>query len=163
MLYYEDLEIGYRYGIEAPESAPYCLHEVTAEEIISFAERWDPRPQHVDREAAGASTFGGLIASGAHGFALWTRLALAAAAATDRIAIVAGLGSEFRLPAPIRPGDVLSLSVEITSKRPSSSRPDAGILTAHHEMSNQRKQIVLVNRAVSLVTRRLDRVDPASH
>ena len=92
---------------------------------------------------------------------MWTRLALAAAAASERIAIVAGLGSGFRLPAPIRPGDVLSLSVEITSKRTSSSRPDAGILTAQHEMSNQHKQIVFVNRAVSLVTRRPDRgLDP---
>lgn len=120
---------------------------------MTFARTWDPRPQHTDPEAARATPFGGLIASGAHAFALWTRLALEAAAANEPIAIIAGLGSEFRLAAPIRPGDLFGLDVEITDKRQSRSRPDAGIVTASHAMSNQRGEVVFQNRAVSLVQR----------
>ncbi|MAG33736.1 MAG: dehydratase [Deltaproteobacteria bacterium] len=153
MLYYDDLTIGYCYGIQAPAAAPYGNHEVTAEQIIAFAQSWDPRPLHTDPEAARTSTFGGLIASGAHTFALWTRLALDAARESEPIAILAGLGSEFRLAAPIRPGDILDLRVEIASMRPSRSRADAGIVTAQHSMSNQRGETVFDSRAVSLVGR----------
>src|SRR5258708_20016298 len=41
-------------------------------EIVDFARRYDPQPFHIDPAAAGASPFGGLIASGIHSFAaLW--------------------------------------------------------------------------------------------
>ncbi|MFK7895316.1 MAG: MaoC/PaaZ C-terminal domain-containing protein [Myxococcota bacterium] len=154
MLYFEDLKIGYRYGLDAPAAPPYGPHQVTREQIIEFGEQWDPRPQHVDEAAARETTFGGLIASGAHAFALWTRFALETANKTERIAIIAGLGSDFRIAAPIRPDDVLSLQVEIVAKRESQSRPDSGIVTAEHALSNQSGVVVLTNRAVTLVSKR---------
>ena len=157
MLFFEDLAVGYRYGIKSPSRAPYGLHEVTEQEIIAFAERWDPRPQHVDPRAAAETRFGGLIASGAHGFALWTRLALEAGARSEPLAIIAGLGSEFSVSAPIRPGDRFDLDVEIVAKRPSKSRPETGLITARHRLSNQTGVVVIENRATSLVERRPSR------
>lgn len=154
MLFYEDLSIGYRYGIQAPNAAPYGFHQITAEQIVAFGRLWDPRPQHTDEDAARESSFGGLIASGAQAFAIWTRLAFEAGNASEPIAIIAGLGSEFRISAPIRPGDVLSLRVEITDLRVSRSRPETGILSALHEMTNQSSAKVFENRAISLVSRR---------
>jgi len=38
---------------------------------VEFAQRFDPQPFHVDPEAAKASPFGGLIASGWHTTALF--------------------------------------------------------------------------------------------
>lgn len=154
MLFYEDLSIGYRYGIQAPDAAPDDFHRITAEQIVAFGQLWDPRPQHTDEQAARESPFGGLIASGAQAFAIWTRLAFEAGQASEPIAIIAGLGSDFRLHAPIRPGDVLSLSVEVTDLRASRSRPETGILCALHEMTSQTGQKVFTNRATSLVSRR---------
>jgi acyl dehydratase len=37
---------------------------VTQQEIVEFAERYDPQPFHVDAAAAAAGPWGGLIASG---------------------------------------------------------------------------------------------------
>ena len=125
--------------------------DFTPEAHIAFAQRWDPRPQHVDPRAAAETRFGGLIASGAHGFALWTRLALEAGACNEPLAIIAGLGSEFSVSAPIRPGDRFDLDVEIVAKRPSKSRPETGLITARHRLSNQTGVVVIENRATSLV------------
>jgi acyl dehydratase len=38
----------------------------TREDIIAFARQFDPQPFHLDDEAAKASVFGGLCASGWH-------------------------------------------------------------------------------------------------
>src|SRR5690606_33005107 len=57
-LYWEDFTVGRRFELGS--------HEVTREEVIEFAQRYDPQPFHIDEEAAGRSVFGGLIASGWH-------------------------------------------------------------------------------------------------
>lgn len=157
MRFYEDLSVGYRYELRAPDEPPYGSHQITAEQIIAFGQLWDPRPQHTDANAARESDFGGLIASGAQVFALWTRLAFEAGNASEPIAIIAGLGSDFRISAPVRPGDVLSLTVEVSDLRASRSRPKAGILCALHQMTSQTGQTVFTNRATSLVSRRPSR------
>ncbi len=54
--YLDDFEIGERFvgvGITLSEA-----------QILDFALTYDPQPFHIDREAAAASHFGGLIASG---------------------------------------------------------------------------------------------------
>ena len=39
-------------------------YDVTAEEIATFAEKYDPFPFHLDEEAAKKTIFGGVISSG---------------------------------------------------------------------------------------------------
>jgi len=56
--YYEDLEVGNVF-----ETGSYT---VTKDEIITFAEQFDPQPFHVDEEAAQDSMFGEIVASGLH-------------------------------------------------------------------------------------------------
>ena len=53
MRYFDDFEVGESWPIEAT----YTMSE---DEIISFAEKWDPQPFHVDKEAAGKSIYGTL-------------------------------------------------------------------------------------------------------
>lgn len=48
------------------EVIPVGTLSFTAEEIVDFAGRYDPQPFHLDQEAAKASIFGGLCASGFH-------------------------------------------------------------------------------------------------
>jgi acyl dehydratase len=48
--------------------------EVSADEIIEFATKFDPQPFHIDPKAPETSPFGGLIASGWHTCALYMAL-----------------------------------------------------------------------------------------
>ena len=113
-------------------SKPY---EITSEEIKEVAQRWDPMPFHLDEAGGEASHFGGLVASGAHTIAASIRLG---ALEVPRTAAIAGLGiDELRFLAPVRPGDRLSQTTEIFEARPSSSRPDAGVVRGRRSLRNQ--------------------------
>ena len=56
MKYFEDVAVG--------DIMRFGRYEVTKEEIVEYARQFDPQPFHLDEEAAKASLFGGLIASG---------------------------------------------------------------------------------------------------
>jgi len=52
------------------------------------------------------------------------------------------LGGEIRIVAPVLEGDTLRVSVTITDKR-ETKKPDRGIVTYRHEVTNQRGEVVL--------------------
>lgn len=52
------------------------------------------------------------------------------------------LGGEVRIVAPVLGGDTLRVAVTITDKR-ETKKPDRGIVTYRHEVTNQRGEIVL--------------------
>ena len=54
--FFEDLVIGTRLDLGT--------HTFTQDEIVGFAERYDPQPFHLDDAAAALSHFGRLAASG---------------------------------------------------------------------------------------------------
>ncbi len=64
--YWEELELGRVY--------PIGVYDFTEEAIVAFGKQFDPQPFHVDREAAEASMFGGIIASGWHNCSVAMRL-----------------------------------------------------------------------------------------
>ena len=101
---------------------------VTREEIIAFAAEYDPQPMHLDEEAASRSMLNGLSASGWHLFSITMRMMF-----DGFIGRTASLGSpgvnELRWLSPLRPGDDLSLDVEVIEARVSKSRPETGIVT----------------------------------
>jgi acyl dehydratase len=126
---------------------------VTQEEIVEFARRYDPQPFHVDEEAAKASNFGGLIASGWHTASMFMRLFV------DRVlAGGATLGSpgidEIRWPRPVRPGDVLTARVAVLDAVPSRSKPDRGHVRIRYEVHNQAGETVMTMVGVSIYRRR---------
>ena len=53
MKYFEDVRVG--------DKLVVGRHTFTAEEIKSFAERFDPQPFHLDEAAAARSQFGALL------------------------------------------------------------------------------------------------------
>jgi acyl dehydratase len=125
---------------------------VTAEDIIEFGTRFDPRPFHVHPVAAEQSVFGGLVAPGCLVFALRSKLMNQL---NPSIAYLAGLGLEkMDLPNPVRPGDSLSLAIECVELRASKSRPNAGIVHFTNTLTNQHNQIVLSMLAKVMVAKR---------
>lgn len=101
---------------------------VTREEILAFAAEYDPQPMHLDDEAAGKTMLGGLSGSGWHLCSLMMRMMF-----DGFIGRAASLGSpgvnELRWLAPLRPGDDITLDIEVTEARLSKSRPETGIVT----------------------------------
>lgn len=98
---------------------------VTNNEIIAFAEQYDPQPFHVDETAAQNSIYGGLIASG------WQTVALTMRTMVDGfLQDVAGMGArgvdELRWHTPVRPGDTISVRLDVLDKRPTETNPTIG-------------------------------------
>ena len=152
-----DKEVQYLEDIE--EHTIHCGEvEVTADEIVEFAEQFDPLPIHTDPDTAAESRYGGLIASGYHTLSLSVRLLVDAV--RSRRAIVAGLGiDDVRWHAPVRPGDTITIETTILGTRPSKSDPSAGIV---HERITARKRDgteVLTLENHELVERRDDETD----
>src|SRR4051812_16350913 len=127
--------------------------EVEPDELVAFARRFDPQDFHADPVAAERTMFRGLIASGWHTAGLMMRLY-----AQEYLTHVASLASpgidELRWPAPVRPGDTLSVRVTITSARVSQSKPDRGIVTSQVEVFNQRGETVMTLKPVNIIARR---------
>ena len=126
---------------------------VTKDEILAFARQFDPQPFHVDEEAAQRSPYGGLIASGWHTAALCMRLIVGLLGPGS-----GSLGSpgvdELRWLKPVRPGDELSVRVEVLEAIPSRSKPDRGLVKLRYTMRNQNGEDVMTMIALGLVLRR---------
>ena len=123
---------------------------VTAEEIVAFARQYDPQTMHTDPETASRGHFGGLIASGWHTAGLMMRLFCAHFLSPASSLASPGI-DELRWPHPVRPGDILSLRVTVTAARRSRSKPEQGIVHSVVELLNQRGEVVLSLRPVSLI------------
>ena len=83
--FYEELAIGDRFGGTS--------YAVPADEMIEFSRKWDPRPVHLDREAALAAGFADVIASGAYTTAILTLLVMRAREQAGNHAVIAVLDS----------------------------------------------------------------------
>ena len=127
--------------------------EVTKEEILEFARKYDPQPFHVDEEAARRSPYGGLIASG------WHTCALAMRVICDGFMLeAASVGSpgieKLRWIKPVRPGDVLRVRLEVLESRPLSSKPDIGLVRHRWEVLNQNDEVVMEMEGAVMFRRR---------
>ena len=143
-LHFDDLQVGQRFT-----SGTYIIEEA---QIRAFAAEFDPQPFHLDENAAQASIFKGLAASGWHTAAIAMRL-LVEGGLPFAHGIV-GLGGEVAWPRPTRPGDTLHIDSEIMEIRPSRSKPQQGIVTVRGTMLNQAGEAVYVLTARLLVSRR---------
>lgn len=129
--------------------------EVTAEEIVAFARRYDPQGMHIDAEASARGPFGGLIASGWHTAAMVMRLFVEHY--LSRVATLPSPGiDELRWVLPVRPGDRLRVRVTVTEARRSRSKPDRGIVRSLVEVLNQRDEVVMTQRPMNLMRCRAD-------
>ena len=144
MRYFEDIEVGQQLEVGR--------HVVSREEIIRFAEQWDPQPFHLDEAAAEDSIFGGLSASSCHTYSISSLIFSRAAEIKSKAAAM--LGMKMRFPTPVRPGDELTLRETCLDKRVSRSRPRYGIVKSQASMVNGAGAEVMVCQSSFLVERR---------
>lgn len=144
-MYFDDFPVGYTY-----ETGSRTLPR---DEVVGFAEEWDPQDFHLDDEAGRASPYGGLIASGFHTLVTAYRLTLETGVWTE-----ASMGSpgmeHVRWLLPVWPGDTLRVKATVTASRPSASRPDRGRTTILYEVFNQKDEIVMSYSAIHILRRR---------
>jgi acyl dehydratase len=153
MIYFEDLKVG--------TIADYGSYEVTREEVLEFARKYDPQPFHLSDEEAAKTHFGRIAASGWHTAAM--TMAVIARHVVDQKQ--AGLGSpgidELRWRRPVYPGDTLHVRGEILEKTPSRSRPEIGSFRTQTIVTNQDDQVVMTFVSIVLIRRRPDGDSPA--
>jgi acyl dehydratase len=136
-------------AIAVGETHDFGSYEFTAERIVGFARRFDPQVFHVDAEAARATAFGGLCASGWHTCAVLMRLQVdyfAARARDDPAAPRFGPSPGFedlKWLRPVYAGDRIAFSGTVTAKRLSASRPGTAIVTTAITGTNQNGEAVL--------------------
>ena len=146
MLYFEDLEPG--------TTASFGHYEVTRDEVIEFASKYDPQPFHLSDQAAAATHFGRLSASGWHTCAMVMRMLV------DNMSVnrQAGLGSpgldELRWLKPVYPGDTLRVETELLDKTPSRSRPEMGSFRSAARVFNQHDELVATMKSIGLIRTR---------
>ncbi|MFZ1107545.1 MAG: MaoC family dehydratase [Rhodomicrobium sp.] len=143
-LYLEDVSIGSKFS-----AGPIALSE---EAIVAFASEFDPQPFHTDAEAAKATLFKGLAASGWHTACVTMRMLVDGAMPFVGGAI--GLGVEISWPRPVRPGDALVVEAEIVEIKPSSSKPHQAIVTLRTTTTNQNGETVQVMTSKNLIFKR---------
>jgi acyl dehydratase len=126
-------------------------HEVSAEEITSFATQWDPQPWHIDEAAAKASVFGGLTACSAHIFSIYC-ITSQQWQNGKQMQALASLGfDELRMLEPVFAGDTLTCMSTVDSARVSSSKPDRGIIVYASELLNQRGEVAFAVKCATLM------------
>lgn len=125
----------------------------TREEIIAFASQFDPQPFHLNEEAAKASVFGRLCASGWHTCAMAMRLMV-----TNFLHETSSLGSpgleSLKWLKPVFPGDTLRLQHTVLETKPMGKRADVGLVHTLWEMFNQNGDKVLVMDGWGMFRRR---------
>jgi len=143
-LYLDDLHVGQRFT-----SGSYLMEEAR---IKDFAAEFDPQPFHLNENAAEASVFKGLVASGWHTAAVAMRLLVTGGLPFANGLV--GVGGEVAWPRPTRPGDILHVESEIIEISPSRSKPHQGIVRVRATALNQNSESVYVLTAKLLVSKR---------
>ena len=146
MKYFDDLAVG--------DETVFGHYDVTREEVLEFARKYDPQPFHLSDEAAAQTHFGRLAASGWHTCAM-TMAVIARYVVEDK---QAGLGSpgvdELRWLKPVYPGDRLTVRASIVEKIPSRSKPQIGVIRSRTTVSNQDGVDVMHFTSIVMMQRR---------
>lgn len=141
MIYWEDLEVG--------SETLFGHYDVTREEVLDFARKYDPQPFHLSDEEAAKTHFGRIAASGWHTCAMTMAVIARHVVAEGQ----AGLGSpgvdELRWLKPVYPGDRLTVRGQVIEATPSRSKPHIGVIRTRTEVTNQ--DDVPVMRFISIV------------
>jgi acyl dehydratase len=146
MIYFEDLEVG--------SETYFGSYDVTREEVLDFARKYDPQPFHLSDEEAAKTHFGRIAASGWHTCAMTMAVIARKVVGEEQ----AGLGSpgvdELRWLKPVYPGDTLHVRGKIVDKTPSRSKPEIGSFRTETVVTNQDDVAVMRFTSIVLMRRR---------
>ena len=144
--YFEDWQVGDRLSHDIGRTV------TETDNLLFSVMTHNPQPLHLDVEAAKASEFGQILVNGTFTFALMVGLSVGD---TTLGSLVANLGyDKLVMPKPVFIGDTMRASSEVTELKASASRPNAGIITFRHELTNQRGEVVCSCLRTALIKRR---------
>ena len=144
--FFEDWQLGERLDHEIGRTV------TETDNLLFSVMTHNPQPLHIDAEAARASEFGQILVNGTFTFALMVGLSVGD---TTLGTLVANLGyDQLVMPKPVFIGDTMRASSEVTALKPSNSRPEAGIITFRHQLTNQRGEVVCTCLRTALIKRR---------
>jgi acyl dehydratase len=127
---------------------------ITESDVLNFAGlTGDFSEVHTNREYMSRSSFGEPIAHGLLGLSVAQGLCWRSNY-TDGTGIASLGWTEWMFHAPILIGDTLHTRWWLIEKRESKSRPDAGIITEHVELRNQRNETVQSGLHITMVKRK---------
>jgi acyl dehydratase len=154
--FFEDRQIG--------ETTDLGSHTFGKDEMIAFARQFDPQPFHLDEQAAKASLFGNLSASGWQTAAIFNRQQVLAHRKIVEKAHTAGVRmaaygpspgiADLAWPKPVFVGDTVQYRTRVTGKESLASRPDRGLLVGEAQGRKQNGDIVFALSTQILVERR---------
>jgi len=145
MRHFDDFIVGERHDIDA-------TYEMTEDEIVSFAKKWDPQPFHIDKAAAAKSIYGALTACGTH---IQAVVLFLAARLPEDTAVIGALGyDEVRFHKAAKLNDQLRLVIECIETKPSSSKPDRGVVKNRHILMNQNDETIFTQTTTLLIARK---------
>lgn len=133
-MYFEDFAVG--------QKTQFGSYLVTEEEVVEFAEKYDPQYFHLDHEAAKQSLFGGLCASGWNTAAIFMRM-LIDSLPEDHGSLGSPGVDNLRWLKPVYPGFILSVKGEVLSCRELDSKPGVGIVSMAYTVINQHNEEVM--------------------
>ena len=144
-MYFEDYVVG--------SEIPLGSYHVTEEELLAFARQYDPQPFHIDKAAADSSIYGGLISSGWMTCSIIMRLLVQSMG--DRSTSMGSPGvDEVRWIKPVYAGDTLTAVLKILETRPSTSKPDRGVVLTQWVGTNQKGEVVCTVKGMGMYKRR---------
>lgn len=146
MQYFEDIVVGTKQS--------FGRYDVTRDEIVAFAEAYDPQPFHLSDEAAAATYFGRLSASGWHTCAMTMAMIVASMKANEQAALGSPGVDELRWLKPVHPGDTLRCESQVLDKRASASRSGMGSYRSTMTVLNQHDVPVLAFISIALIRMR---------
>ncbi|WP_423181257.1 MaoC/PaaZ C-terminal domain-containing protein [Arthrobacter sp. NyZ413] len=131
-LFFDEFEIGQSWTSPA--------RTITEADVVLFAGiSGDFNPLHTDEEYSKRTQFGGRIFHGPGVFAVATGL-------ESRLGIkegtaIAFLGMQWNLRGPVRIGDTIRVEQSVAALKPSSSKPDRGVVTFDVAVLNQKDEV----------------------
>ena len=136
------------------DTASFGSYPVTREEVLEFAQKYDPQPFHLSDEAAAQTHFGRLAASGWHTTAMTMSMLVAQMKVRPTASLGAGGIDELRWIKPVFPGDTLRCETELLEKKVSEKRPEMGRTRSRMTVFNQHDEPVMTFIANAIVARR---------
>ncbi len=146
MIYLDDLELG--------AETYFGAYEVTREEVLEFARKYDPQPFHLSDEAAAKTHFGRVAASGWHTCAMTMAMIVENFKITGQMGVGSPGVDELRWLKPVYPGDTITVTSTIVEKTPSRSKPEIGSFRSKTVVTNQDGVPVLSFTSIVLIRRR---------
>jgi acyl dehydratase len=146
MQYFEDLTVG--------NITRFGRYEVTREEVIAFATKYDPQAFHLSDEAAAKTHFGKISASVWHTCAMTMAMIVGNMKNHEQATLGSPGFDELRWLKPVYPGDTLRCETELLEKTPSKTRPNMGSLRIRNTVYNQDDTPVMRAIFIELIGRR---------